>query len=171
MLNCHRMEFPIAVNKYHVLSYHNIYSALVRSVRNTAHSTYITVCLNNTSKHIRAFVKARQLKWNSDTGQSVRQSAIQTHNNLWRQKTARCSKLHGPSQNTTLTHAIEQSPSWEADSASGSPEIRNILWPVQWPPLLRQIHPFHSFTLHSFKILFNIIFPSTYRFSRLHVIC
>ena len=134
MLNCHRMEFPIAVNKYHVLSYHNIYSALVRSVRNTAHSTYITVCLNNTSKHIRAFVKARQLKWNSDTGQSVRQSAVQKHNNLWRPKTVRCSKLHGPSHDTTLTHAIEQSPSWEADSASGSPEIRNILWPGQLPP-------------------------------------
>ena len=58
------------------ISYHNIYSALVGSARNTAHSTHITVCVNNTSKQIRAFVRARQIQcweWLSDTGESVRQ--------------------------------------------------------------------------------------------------
>jgi len=72
---------------------------------------------------------------------------------------------------SSLTNAMEQSPSWEANSHSASQEMHRILWNTKvqhhvhnGPPLvpiLIEMHPVHYFTPCFPKIHSNIIFPST----------
>jgi hypothetical protein len=69
--------------------------------------------------------------------------------------------------NTLLMNFMEQSPNWEADGTSDSQQIHCLLWNPKinyclhnrpsLVPVLNQI----NFILSSFKINFNIIFPST----------
>jgi hypothetical protein len=70
-----------------------------------------------------------------------------------------------------VTHSVEQSPSWEANSRSASKDIPCILW--NWKvhysvqkspppvPILRHMHLIHTLLLCFLKTHFNIIFPST----------
>jgi len=69
-----------------------------------------------------------------------------------------------------LSSNIEHSPTWEANSSSGSQEIPRILWNqkcyyhlhnnVQNFPILNQICPVYLVTSSFLKIHFNIILPS-----------
>jgi len=71
----------------------------------------------------------------------------------------------------SLTHSMQQSPSWEANSFSASREIPCILWnpkvhyrthkcpsPV---PILSHLELVHILTSHFLKIYLNIFLPST----------
>jgi hypothetical protein len=72
---------------------------------------------------------------------------------------------------------MEQSPSWEANSHSGSQEVPRLLWdpkvhyrvhnspPIV--PVLSQMHPIHIFPPHFHKIHSNIIFLPTVRYSQI----
>jgi hypothetical protein len=55
---------------------------------------------------------------------------------------------------------MEQSPSWEANTSSGSQEIPRVLWNLKVQYLSR-INPVHALPSHFLKIHFNIILPST----------
>ena len=70
----------------------------------------------------------------------------------------------------SLTHSMEQSPSWEANRFSAGQKIPRLLWkpevhyrihkcspPV---PFLRQLDPVHDSTSHFLKIHLIIILPS-----------
>ena len=67
------------------------------------------------------------------------------------------------------TYSMEQSPSWEANWFSASPEIPRILWnpKVHYSnhkcpppdPILSQLDPVHTLTSHFLKIHLNIILP------------
>ena len=65
----------------------------------------------------------------------------------------------------TLTHSMEQGPSWEANRFSASQEIPRILWNpnldyrIHTVPILSQLGPVRTPTSHFLKIYLNIILP------------
>lgn len=94
-------------------------------------------------------------------------------------------KQHFPWLYTEKSNFMVQSPSWEANSASGSPEISHIFWNpkvhfcihkcLPLVPTLSQTNPVRKLPSYFFRINFNSILPPTPRFSkwlfpsRLHV--
>jgi hypothetical protein len=80
------------------------------------------------------------------------------------------------SRRIQLTNSMEQSPSWEANSHSGSPEISRLLLNPnvhyrahkgpELVPILSHIHPVHTLPPYFPKIRCNIIFPPTPRSSK-----
>jgi hypothetical protein len=74
-------------------------------------------------------------------------------------------------------NSMEQSPTWEADSHSASQDIPCLVWypKVHYRihnsqplvPIVSQMHPVYTFPPNFPKILSNIIFRSTPRFSEL----
>ena len=81
------------------------------------------------------------------------------------------SQMYMRKVSTTITHSMEQSPSWEANWFSASQEIPRILWNARvhyrshkrppTVPILSQLDPVHTLTSHFLKIHLNIILPST----------
>ena len=71
----------------------------------------------------------------------------------------------------TLTHSMQQGPSWEANQFSASQEIPHILWNLNvhhhgyksppHAPILSQIKPVHALQFNFLKIHFNINLTST----------
>ena len=90
--------------------------------------------------------------------------------------TNRCNNTEIENSYVVLTYSMEQSPSWEANRFSASPEILHILWnlKVQYHiyncpppvPFLSQMDPVHAPTSHFLKMHLNSILPSTPEFSR-----
>ena len=98
------------------------------------------------------------------TNRSFRRSA------LWKVDRRRCKVDITYLLTYSLTHSMQQSP-WEANRFAASQEIPRIIWnpkvhycihkcllPV---PILSQLDPVHTPTLHFLKIHLNITLPST----------